>query len=117
MNNLTVILNKVNQICDFFEANKHIIYRGDFMIDSNSAIIYIVGILLVAFICFIIKKPVKWIIKLLLNGLLGGIMLIVINAVGDSIGLSIPINPISALVSGVLGFPGVILLVLIGLIL
>ena len=87
------------------------------MIDSNSAIAYVVGILLVALICFILTKPVKWIVKLILNGILGGIMLIIINAVGGSVGLTIPINPISALVSGILGFPGVILLVLIGLIL
>lgn len=117
MNNLEFITDKFNQICDFFEANKHIIYRGDFMIDSNSAIAYVVGILLVALICFILTKPVKWIFKLILNGILGGVMLLIINAVGDSIGLMIPINPVSALISGVLGFPGVILLVLIGLIL
>lgn len=117
MNSLAFLSDKFNLICDFLETNKHILYQGDFMIDSNSALAYIVGILLVALICFILTKPVKWILKLVLNGILGGVMLIAINAVGADIGLSIPINPISALVSGVLGFPGVILLVLTGLIL
>ncbi len=117
MNNLIIFADKFNQIYNFFEANKHILYQGDFMIDSNSVIAYVAGILLIALICFVMTKPIKWLVKLLLNGLLGGIMLIVINAVGSSIGLAIPINPVSALVSGILGFPGVILLVLIGLIL
>lgn len=87
------------------------------MIDLNSVMAYGGGILAVIFICFILTKPVKWILKLVLNGILGGVMLLIINAVGSSIGLSIPINPVSALVSGILGFPGVVLLVLIGLIL
>ena len=104
-------------ISDFFEANKHIIYRGDFTVDSISVVSYVIGILLIVLVCFILTKPVKWILKLILNGILGGIMLIIINAIGSSIGLNVPINPISALVSGLLGFPGVILLVLIGLIL
>ncbi len=124
MDNIGFILDKVNtvsdffgKVSDFFEANKHIIYWGDFMIDLNSSIAYIGGIILVALILFILTKPVKWIFKTVFNGLLGGIMLLIINYMGASIGLNIPINPISALVAGVLGFPGVILLVLIGLIL
>lgn len=87
------------------------------MIDSNSLIAYGVGILIVVAVCFIFTKPIKWILKLVLNGILGGIMLLIINAVGAGIGLFIPINPINALVTGVLGFPGVVLLVLINLIL
>lgn len=117
MNNISFILDKVNMVSDFFEANKHIIYWGDFMIDLNSSVAYIGGIILVALILFLLTKPVKWIFKTVFNGLLGGIMLLIINYMGASIGLNIPINPISALVAGVLGFPGVILLVLIGLIL
>ncbi|MBR2916110.1 MAG: pro-sigmaK processing inhibitor BofA family protein [Clostridia bacterium] len=90
---------------------------GDFMIDSNSAIAYIVGIVLVALIFFILTKPLKWILKTVFNGLLGGIMLLIINSIGSEIGLMIPINPLNALLVGILGFPGVLLLVLIGLIL
>ena len=117
MNNLGFISDKVNSISNYFEANKHIIYWGDTMIDLNSVIAYVVGILLVVVIFYLMTKPAKWILKTVLNGILGGVMLLIINYFGSSIGLSIPINPISALVAGVLGFPGVILLILIGLIL
>ncbi|MBQ2890092.1 MAG: pro-sigmaK processing inhibitor BofA family protein [Clostridia bacterium] len=88
-----------------------------FMIDSNSAVAYVVGIVIVALIFFLLTKPLKWILKTVFNGLLGGIMLIIINSIGSSIGLMIPINPLNALLVGILGFPGVLLLVLIGLIL
>lgn len=104
-------------LSNFFRTSEHIIYWGDNMIDSNSLIAYGVGILIVVAVCFIFTKPIKWILKLVLNGVLGGIMLLIINAVGKGIGLFIPINPINALVTGILGFPGVILLVLINLIL
>ena len=87
------------------------------MIDSNSAVAYVVGIVIVALIFFLLTKPLKWILKTVFNGLLGGIMLIIINSIGSSIGLMIPINPLNALLVGILGFPGVLLLVLIGLIL
>lgn len=117
MNNFEMIMDKLSGTSDFFKAGKHIFSMGDFMIDSNSAIAYVVGIVIVALIFFLLTKPLKWILKTVFNGLLGGIMLIIINSIGSSIGLMIPINPLNALLVGILGFPGVLLLVLIGLIL
>ena len=112
-----MIADKFYEIGDFFKGSKHIFSMGDFMIDSNSAIAYIIGIVLVALVFFILTKPLKWILKTVFNGLLGGVMLLIINSIGASIGLMIPINPLNALLVGILGFPGVLLLVLIGLIL
>lgn len=117
MNKLGFIADKINSISNYFEANKHIIYWGDIMIDLNSLVAYIGGILIVVVIFYLLTKPAKWIFKTVLNGILGGIMLLVINYFGESIGLNIPVNPISALIAGGLGFPGVILLILTGLIL
>ncbi len=117
MNNFGMFMDKLSGTSDFFKVGKHIFSMGDFMIDSNSAIAYVVGIVIVALIFFLLTKPLKWILKTVFNGLLGGIMLIIINSIGSSIGLMIPINPLNALLVGILGFPGVLLLVLIGLIL
>ena len=117
MNNFQGIMDKFSLLSNFLKDKEHILYRGAFMIDSNSAIAYVVGIVIVALIFFLLTKPFKWILKTILNGLLGGIMLIIINSIGSSIGLMIPINPLNALLVGILGFPGVLLLVLIGLIL
>lgn len=57
--------------------------------------------------------PFKVILKLLLNIFIGLIILLCINAFGGGIGLYIPFNIITALISGLLGIPGVILLVII----
>ena len=87
------------------------------MISAGSIAAYAGGILLVALILYFKTKPIRWIIKMILNGVLGGVMLYVINYMGAKIGLNIPINPINSLVAGVLGFPGVILLIILQLVL
>jgi inhibitor of the pro-sigma K processing machinery len=64
--------------------------------------VYIIGVLLVL--------PIKIIVKLVINGVVGAIALFVINIFGGLVGLTIGINPITALVAGFLGIPGIILL-------
>lgn len=57
--------------------------------------------------------PIKILWKLVVNGLIGGIALILINWVGGFVGMYLPINPINALIVGVLGVPGVLLLLIL----
>lgn len=77
---------------------------------------FILPFLVVVVIGFIILKilalPMKIIIKLLINALVGGIVLWIINLVGANFGFSIILNWITAIVVGTLGIPGVILVVL-----
>lgn len=80
------------------------------------------GILIIAaavvFIILLVKllsAPIRWIFKLLLNALLGFVVLFIINFFGGFIGLTLGINLVNALIVGILGVPGVILLVLIEL--
>ena len=73
------------------------------------ALLYIVGIILVF--------PIKKIFKLIGNGILGGLTLLVFNFVGQYFGLGITINPLNAIIVGFLGVPGVVLLLLLQLIL
>jgi inhibitor of the pro-sigma K processing machinery len=56
--------------------------------------------------------PLKIVFKLVVNSLLGGILLMLFNAVGSSVGLIIPLNLVNAVTAGVLGVPGVIMLLL-----
>ena len=46
------------------------------------------------------------------NSMLGGILLVVLNAVGSTVGLMIPLNLVNAVTVGILGVPGVIMLLL-----
>lgn len=61
----------------------------------------------------ILAWPFKLILKLIVNIVLGGLLLLVVNTVGAGFGLHVPFNTITALVSGILGIPGVILLIIL----
>ena len=70
-------------------------------------IVCLIGIVVIGRI-FII--PIKWIIKLLINSVIGVILLYIVNLVGTMWNFHIGINFITAIFVGVLGIPGVILL-------
>ena len=73
----------------------------------------------VIFFCYLLLKllaaPIKWVLKLFINAAMGFIILFIVNFFGDFIGISIGINFINALITGFLGIPGVILLLLLKL--
>lgn len=60
-------------------------------------------------------KFLKWPIKVLLNGIMGVIILYIVNFIGSSFNFSIVINPITALIAGFLGIPGVAVLIIVTL--
>lgn len=76
----------------------------------NWILMYLVGILLLYAVARLLLGPLRLVGKLIWNALLGGALLYVLNLLGDKIGITLPLNPISALVVGFLGIPGVILL-------
>ena len=57
--------------------------------------------------------PLKIILKLAVNSLIGGAAILLINIIGAEIGIIIPINMLNALIVGVLGLPGAILLIVL----
>ena len=73
--------------------------------------------LAVLFLCI---KLLKWPIKILINGISGVILLYVVNIITSNLGMiglntsfTLPINPVTALIAGFLGIPGVIVIALI----
>ncbi|MGI6093245.1 MAG: pro-sigmaK processing inhibitor BofA [Veillonellaceae bacterium] len=81
-------------------------------VELNIVLAYAFGILLIFLIGRVFLMPIKLVLRLIYNGLIGGIMLWVLNFVGAYFDFSIAINPITALVAGFLGMPGIIILVL-----
>lgn len=79
----------------------------------NIIIAYAFGLFLLYLIARLLLVPLKIILRLLYNGLIGGVVLYLVNLIGGWFGLYIAINPITALVAGFLGVPGVILLILL----
>lgn len=81
-------------------------------LEFNVIVAYAFGIILIYLIGRMFFWPLKLVFKLIYNGLVGGVMLWAVNFVGAYIGFTIGINPITALIAGFLGLPGVVLLIL-----
>ncbi len=84
-------------------------------LDLNVILAYSFGIVLILVIGKIFLMPLKLVFKLIYNGVIGGIMLYVINFIGSHFGFTIALNPVTALVAGFLGIPGIVLLILVKL--
>ncbi len=72
-------------------------------------------------ILFLFTKLLKWPIKILINGIAGVVILYAVNFIIAKLSLlainlnfSLAINPITALIAGFFGVPGVIVLIIIG---
>lgn len=74
------------------------------------------GILILFLICKLLAVPLKIILKLVGNAIVGAVVLILFNLVGGIFGFTLPLNALNALVVGVLGIPGILLLVVLRLI-
>ena len=82
--------------------------------DSVSVIVIIAAIVLaVIFILKLLAKPIRFIFKLLINTVLGFVLLWLINFFGGGLGIALELSVLNALVVGLLGIPGVLLLLAI----
>ncbi len=80
-------------------------------LQTTGVIIIIAILVLVVFI--ILKKPIKIVLKLVLNTVIGFIALFALNWLGSFVGITMPINWLNAVLVGVLGVPGVALVLLL----
>ena len=69
----------------------------------------LIGVAILFVVLKLLALPMKLIIKLVVNGLIGGVIIFVINLIGANFGFTIDLNWISALIVGILGIPGVII--------
>lgn len=79
--------------------------------EISLVIAYAVGLIAVYFIGKLFLMPVKLIWKLIYNGIVGGVMLWIVNLIGAGFNFELGINVVSALIAGFLGIPGVLLLI------
>lgn len=71
------------------------------------------ALLLLIFLIILLGKPLKWIIKLVINSITGFIVLLLVNTVGGIVGIHLDFTIINALVTGVFGVPGIVFLLFI----
>ena len=74
---------------------------------------YLVGLMLIYIVARLLFVPIKLIVRVIVNGLVGFALLWLLNWAGGFIGLHVGMNPVTALVAGFLGIPGVVLLVVL----
>lgn len=77
------------------------------MIESTLVIAFFVGLLILCIFTKIFSVPLKLLWKGIYNSVIGAIVLYVINFLGF---VYIPINFITALIAGIFGIPGVLVL-------
>jgi inhibitor of the pro-sigma K processing machinery len=88
-----------------------------FGLQASVLLTYAGAILLIFLLGKIFLWPIKLILKLVVSSIIGGVLILVINLVAGLLGLLlIPLNLLTALIVGVLGIPGVILLLILFLI-
>lgn len=63
----------------------------------------------------LIATPMRWFWKLLVNGFCGLICLLLVNSISGITGLLLPVNPVTVIVTGFLGLPGIVVLILVQL--
>ncbi|MCI9286836.1 MAG: pro-sigmaK processing inhibitor BofA [Clostridia bacterium] len=80
-------------------------------------IIYIACICFLFLIGKIFILPIKSVLKLVINSCIGGLLIYLINLVGGLFSFHIGLNYITAIFTGILGVPGVVLLVILKVIL
>ncbi len=82
-------------------------------ISFGTVVGYSLGVLIVFVAAKIFFVPLKKVLKIVANSLLGAVVLMVVNIFSPVLNIYIGVNPVSALVLGLLGVPGLCLLMLL----
>lgn len=82
-------------------------------ITLGTAVGYVLGVLIICISARIFFVPLKIILRLMLNSALAVGILFMINLASPLINIYIGVNPVSALVVGILGIPGLCALMLL----
>ena len=73
----------------------------------------LVPLLLLAVLLRLLVLPIRWFWKVFVNSGCGFLCLWLLNSISSFTGMVFPINSVTALIAGFLGFPGIILLALL----
>ncbi len=82
-------------------------------LDIGIFLTYVGAILLIFIFGRLFVWPMKVVLKLALNSLIGGAAILLVNVLGAQWGLFIPLNVLNALIVGILGLPGAVLLLIL----
>lgn len=84
-----------------------------FDLDINIILAFFFGALVIYLLARLLYLPMRLFFRLLINTLAGGLLLLLFNSIGVYWGLQIGLNVVTALIVGLMGLPGVILLLIL----
>lgn len=87
------------------------------MDNTNTIIIFLSCIFAIVIFGKILIMPIKQILKLVFNSILGGGLILIVNWVGTMFDFHIGLNIFTAIFVGILGIPGATLLTILKIIL
>ena len=93
--------------------NAENIVQGVTFIAEHPWVIAVCVAVLLAVFFMIFKASLKLAAKVLINAAIGFVLLFLFNGIGSVFGIALEINWINAIISGVLGIPGVALLLIL----
>ncbi len=70
---------------------------------------YILGFFIIYILCRVFIRPLKWVLRLAFSCCLGCVAMLVANHFLSPLGVDFAINPLTAMISGVLGVPGMVM--------
>lgn len=83
------------------------------MMDTKFILILIACIAIILIFGKTFLWPVKKVIKIIGNSILGAVLIFMINLVGTSFNFHIGFNIVNSIIVGILGIPGAILLIIL----
>lgn len=78
----------------------------DMTTEIGILIAYAFGIIALYVAGYLFLVPLKWVLRFVLNSLMGGAFVLIFNWIGGCFGLHIALNWLSAVTIGFLGVPG-----------
>ena len=78
---------------------------------------FVIGIVLMCSLGYLLLTPRRFLWRFAAGGVLGALVLVLVNLVGGLFGFSVAVNPFTAMAVGFLGLPGAILIVALQLLL
>ncbi len=81
----------------------------------SSVLMFILAALVIFALIKILSAPIRLIFKLLINTAVGFVLLFLVNLIGSYFDFSLEMNLVNALITGIIGIPGVIVLIFIRL--
>lgn len=93
--------------------------RGDDLMyfDTITILTYVLGLFILLLLCRLFIRPLRWVLGLACNAVLGGAAMFILNYLGTFLHFHFAINPFTALITGILGIPGLIMQYILQLIL